>query len=182
MEPRNPKSDDIEELLRSKIRNIPDYPAKGVMFRDITPLLKDSIAFSRCIRELSRRVQSYSFDYVAGIEARGFIIGAALAYDNKKGFIPIRKKGRLPYDKVSMDYELEYGRETMEVHKDAVEPGSKVLIVDDLIATGGSAAATKGLIMSLGGYVSGYAFVVELSGLGGRANLGTSNIVSIVKY
>lgn len=182
MEAKNPRSDDIDAMLKSKIRNIPNYPKDGVIFRDITPLLQDPLAFSRCIRELARRTQSYNFDYIAGIEARGFIIGGALAYDTKKGFIPIRKKGKLPYDKVSVDYELEYGRQTVEMHKDAVEPGSKVLIVDDLIATGGSAEATRDLIRSVSAYVAGYAFVVELSGLKGRRNLGTTNIVSLVKY
>jgi adenine phosphoribosyltransferase len=171
-----------ESVIKGRIRAIPDYPKKGIIFRDITPLLKDRKAFSICIEELAKRLSAYKPDYIVGIEARGFIVGSALAYKMGLGFIPIRKKGKLPYDKISKDYYLEYGVETMELHKDSVEKGSRVFIVDDLLATGGTAEAAAGLVKSLGGSVLGFAFIIELSDLNGRQKLGGSEIISLVTY
>ena len=180
----NKKSDaeSAEVLIREKIRAIPNYPKPGIMFRDITPLLKNGAAFGKCIDLLAQMVSKYDFDYIAGIEARGFIVASALAYKTGKGFIPIRKKGKLPYEKVSKDYQLEYGVETIEMHKDAVEIGSKVLIVDDLLATGGTATAGADLVRVLGASISGYAFIVELTALNGRSKLNDKNISVLVKY
>jgi adenine phosphoribosyltransferase len=173
---------DIELILKEKIRNIPDYPKKGIMFRDITPLLKDKKVFALCIREIADRFKDSKIDYVAGIEARGFILGGALACALNAGFVPIRKKGKLPYKKVSIDYELEYNKETMEIHEDAVEKGSSVLIVDDLLATGGTAKAAASLIRSLGAKVIGFAFLVELSELKGIGKLDGGKVFCLVKY
>ncbi len=174
--------DETERLLREKIRSIPDYPKKGVLFRDITPLLKDPKGLRTCIEALAGRFKEDRIDYVAGIEARGFIIGGALAEKLGVGFVPIRKKGKLPYKKVSVDYELEYGKETMEVHEDAVEKGRRVLIVDDLLATGGTAGAAAELMKKMGAIVVGFAFMVELSDLMGRKKLGGARIISLVTY
>jgi len=172
----------IEETLRERIRSIPDYPKKGILFRDITPVLKDGYAFGSCIDELAKHFAKEKIDYVAGIEARGFIIGGALADALHVGFIPIRKQGKLPYKKISIEYELEYSKETMEMHEDAVEKGSRVLIVDDLLATGGTAAASAELLRRVGAKVVGFAFVVELSELRGRGKLGGARIVSLIRY
>lgn len=172
----------VEEILRERIRSIPDYPKKGVVFRDITPMLKDANAFSACVDELVKRFSGEKIDYVVGIEARGFIIGAAIAHTMHIGFVPIRKKGKLPYKKVSKDYELEYGEETIEVHEDGVERGSRVLVVDDLLATGGTARASAELLEGLGAKIVGFAFVVELTDLKGREKLGGSRVVSLIQY
>ena len=180
----NKKSDteNTEDLIKSRIRAIPDYPKPGIMFRDITPLLKDSVVFGKCIDLMAEKVSKYDFDYIAGIEARGFIVGSVLSYKTGKGFIPIRKKGKLPYAKISKDYLLEYGMETIEIHKDSVERDSKVLIVDDLLATGGTASAAADLIKSLGAKISGYAFIVELQFLEGRKRLSGDKVTVRVKY
>ena len=175
-------AESAEAMIKSRIRDIPDYPKKGIMFRDITPLLKDGVAFGRCIDLLAEMVSKYDYDYIAGIEARGFIVASALSYTTEKGLIPVRKKGKLPYSKISKDYMLEYGLETMEIHTDAVAKGSRVLIVDDLLATGGTASATADLIKSLGAKVAGYAFIIELSQLGGRAKLNDRNVSVLVRY
>lgn len=172
----------LEELLKEKIRSIPDYPKKGILFRDITPLLKDYYSFSMCVSELAGEFAGDKVDYVAGIEARGFIIGGALAVKLGAGFVPIRKKGKLPYRKVSIEYELEYAKETIEMHEDAVEKGSVVLVADDLLATGGTAAAAGKLLGRVGAKVAGYAFLVELQDLKGREKLAGSKIVSLVRY
>lgn len=168
--------------ISSMIRAIPDYPKAGITFRDITPLLKDGAMFSKCIDLLAASISKYEFDYVSAIEARGFIIGSALAYKLGKGFIPIRKKGKLPYAKISMEYALEYGNETIEMHKDSVEKGSKVLVVDDLLATGGTASTAAKMIRDLGANVAGFAFIVELSSLNGRKKLGNNPISSLIQY
>ena len=157
--------------IRSRIRTVPDYPKPGVMFRDITTLLKDPIGLSIAIDELTRHYADFGVDKVAGIEARGFIIAAPLAYTLGKGFVPIRKHGKLPAATVGQDYDLEYGTDRVEVHVDAIEPGDRVLVIDDLIATGGTAAATCLLIGTMGGVVAGCGFVIELPDLGGRARL-----------
>jgi len=157
--------------IRSLIRTIPHYPKQGVMFRDITTLLKDGAGFRLTIDELVQRYTHRAVRKVAGIESRGFIIGAALAYQLGAGFVPIRKQGKLPAETIGQDYELEYGASRVEMHVDAVNTGEEVLLVDDLIATGGTAEAACQLIQAAGGSVLECAFVIELPELGGRARL-----------
>jgi adenine phosphoribosyltransferase len=157
--------------LYKYIRRIPDWPKKGVLFRDITPLLADSEAFAAAVRQLCSGFEGAGVDYVAAVEARGFIFGSAVAAELGTGFIPIRKKGKLPGATESVTYDLEYGQDTLEVHKDAFEKGSKVLMVDDLLATGGTMAAACELIQKLGGEIKAVAFLIELSDLGGREKL-----------
>jgi adenine phosphoribosyltransferase len=157
--------------IKSRIRTVPHYPKQGVMFRDITTLLKDPVGFRVTITELANRYAGARIDRVAGIEARGFIVGAALAYHLGVGFVPIRKKGKLPAETVGQDYELEYGTDRIEMHADAVSQGERVLLVDDLIATGGTAIAACKLIESMGGTVVECCFVIDLPDLGGRARL-----------
>ena len=155
--------------IKSRIRTVPHYPKQGVMFRDITTLLKDPVGFRATIHELANRYAGVKIDRVAGIEARGFIVGAALAYHLGVGFVPIRKKGKLPAETVGQDYELEYGTDRIEMHVDAVSQGERVLLVDDLIATGGTAGAACKLIESMGGTIVECCFVIDLPDLGGRA-------------
>ena len=157
--------------IKSRIRTVPHYPRQGVMFRDITTLLKDPIGLRTTVNELANRYTGMKIDKVAGIESRGFIIGAAVAYKLGLGFVPIRKKGKLPAESVGHDYELEYGTDRIEVHVDAIDKGERVLLVDDLIATGGTAEAAVKLIESLGGSVVGCCFVIDLPDLGGRKRL-----------
>ena len=157
--------------IKSRIRTVPHYPKQGVMFRDITTLLKDPVGFRVTITELANRYAGAKIDRVAGIEARGFIVGAALAYHLGVGFVPIRKKGKLPAETVGQDYELEYGTDRIEMHVDAVSQGERVLLVDDLIATGGTAVAACKLIESMGGTIVECCFVIDLPDLGGRARL-----------
>ncbi|MGC8647342.1 MAG: adenine phosphoribosyltransferase [Candidatus Micrarchaeia archaeon] len=174
--------EDVEKLVKERIRSIPNYPKKGTIFRDITPLLKDPEIFSACIKNIADAYKGKDIDYIAGIEARGFIIGAALAHEMKKGFIPIRKKGKLPYRKISESYALEYGNETIEMHEDALSPGKNVLIVDDLLATGGTTNAACALIRRLQGNIVGAAFIIELDDLNGRSRLKGIDIYSIAHY
>ena len=157
--------------IKSRIRTVPHYPKQGVMFRDITTLLKDPVGFRVTITELANRYAGAKIDRVAGIEARGFIVGAALAYHLGVGFVPVRKKGKLPAETVGQDYELEYGTDRIEMHVDAVSQGERVLLVDDLIATGGTAGAACKLIASMGGTIVECCFVIDLPDLGGRARL-----------
>jgi adenine phosphoribosyltransferase len=159
--------------IKSKIRTIPDYPKKGIMFRDITTLIKDPVGFRQVVDSLTQRYISANFNFAAivGIESRGFIIGSALAYTLGKGFIPIRKKGKLPAEVVSQEYELEYGKDRIEIHKDALKKDERVILVDDLLATGGTALASAALVEKLGGVVVEMAFVVDLPDLGGRKKL-----------
>ena len=159
--------------IKSKIRTIPDYPKKGIMFRDITTLLKDPVGFRLVIDTLAQRYSKaeLTFDTVVGIESRGFIIGSALAYQLGKGFIPIRKKGKLPAEVVCQEYALEYGTDRIEIHKDALKKGERVLLVDDLLATGGTALAAAALVEKLGGIVVEMAFVVDLPDVGGKKKL-----------
>lgn len=170
------------ERAKSLIRDIQDYPKQGIVFKDITPALKDPDAFCSLIDGIAERLSEISFDYVVGIEARGFIIGSALAYRMKKGLILVRKKGKLPYEKISRDYDLEYGKETMEMHSDSVEKGSSVVIVDDLLATGGTSKAAAELIKEAGGEVKRFAFLIELEFLKGREKLGGDKVISLIKY
>ncbi len=157
--------------IRSRIRTVPHYPKPGVMFRDITTLLKDPIGLRITIDDLARRYTDMRIDKVAGIEARGFIVGAPLAYALGKGFVPIRKTGKLPAATAGQDYALEYGTDRIEMHVDAIERGEHVLLVDDLIATGGTAEAACKLIDSVGGAIVECCFVIDLPDLGGRARL-----------
>ncbi len=157
--------------IKSRIRTVPHYPKPGVMFRDITTLLKDPVGFRITINELVNRYTAEKIDRVAGIEARGFIIGAALAYQLGVGFVPIRKKGKLPAETVGHDYDLEYGTDRIEMHVDSVSQGERVLLVDDLIATGGTATAACKLIESMGGTIVECCFVIDLPDLGGRKRL-----------
>ena len=157
--------------IKSHIRTIPHYPKQGVMYRDITTLLKDSVSFRATINELVKRYTGAKIDVVAAVEARGFIIGAALAFQLGVGFVPIRKKGKLPAETVGQDYELEYGTDRIEMHVDAVSKGDYVLLVDDLIATGGTAEAACKLVEDMGGTITECCFVVDLPDLGGRKRL-----------
>jgi adenine phosphoribosyltransferase len=159
--------------IKSKIRTIPDHPKKGILFRDITTLIKDPVGFRLVIDALTQRYirGDIRFDIIVGIESRGFIIGGALAYTLGKGFIPVRKKGKLPAETVSYEYELEYGTDTIEIHKDALASGDRALIIDDLLATGGTALATAALVKKLGGEIIEMAFIVNLPDVGGSKRL-----------
>lgn len=157
--------------LKLKIRTIPDYPKPGIQFRDITTLLADPQAFNDVMDRFVKRYQDEQIDLVVGIESRGFILGAPLALRLGKGFIPVRKEGKLPGATYGVDYDLEYGTDRVEVHKDAIPPGSKVLMVDDLLATGGTIGGSSRLIEKAGGIIVGYAFLIELVDLKGRNNL-----------
>ena len=161
----------ISDILRDAIRTIPDYPKPGILFRDITTLLGNARAFRRAVDELVQPFAGGKVDQVAGIEARGFILGGAVAHQLSAGFVPIRKKGKLPHDKVSIAYSLEYGVDEMEVHKDAIKPGQSVILIDDLIATGGTAVAAAKLLQGLGAHVEAACFVIDLPDLGGRKKL-----------
>lgn len=157
--------------IKSRIRTVPHYPKDGVMFRDITTLLKDPVGFRITINDLVNRYTAKQIDKIVGIESRGFIIGSALAYQLGIGFVPIRKKGKLPAETVGHDYALEYGTDRIEIHVDAIAEGDQVLLVDDLIATGGTAEAAVNLIESMGGKILECCFVIDLPDLGGRARL-----------
>lgn len=159
--------------IKSKIRTIPDHPKKGIMFRDITTLIKDPVGFRLVVDGLTQRYirGDINFETIVGIESRGFIIGGALSYALGKGFVPVRKKGKLPAETISHEYALEYGTDTVEIHKDAIRKGMKVLLVDDLLATGGTALAAAALIEKLGGVVSEMAFIVNLPDVGGEKRL-----------
>ena len=172
---------ELEEKIKEKVRSIPDYPKKGVLFRDITPLLRDEPIFRACIDAIAEHFKG-RVDAVAGVESRGFIIGSAVAYKLGKGFIPIRKEGKLPYEKVKKTYSLEYGEETIEIHKDALAKGERILLVDDLLATGGTAKASCELIESLGGKIAGIAFIIELTDLHGRDKLSDKEVFTLAKY
>ena len=164
-------SSSVESDLRAAIRSIPDYPKPGIMFRDITTLLGDARAFRRAVDELVQPWAGMKIDKVAGMEARGFILGGAVAHQVSAGFIPIRKKGKLPHKRVSIAYSLEYGLDEMEVHEDAVEKGERVILVDDLIATGGTAEGAVKLLRQLGANVLAACFVIDLPELGGADKL-----------
>jgi adenine phosphoribosyltransferase len=161
----------LEETLLAAIRTIPDYPKPGILFRDITTLLGDARAFRRAVDELVHPYAGTKIGKVAGIEARGFILGGAMAHQLSSGFVPIRKKGKLPHETVRVAYSLEYGVDEMEMHRDAVAPGEKVILVDDLIATGGTAEGAVKLLRQMGADIVGACFVIDLPELGGRAKL-----------
>lgn len=171
------------DLVRAKIRDIKDFPVKGIVFKDITTVLRDKEGFKAIVEFMCRRFEKEDIDYVAGVESRGFIFGAAVANELGAGFIPLRKPGKLPGEVISQTYELEYGTDTLQMHKDAVEPGSKVLLMDDLLATGGTASAACNLIKQAGAKVVASAFVIELSALKGREKIPSDvEVVSMVTY
>ena len=172
----------MQEYVQSKIRSIVDFPKKGIIFRDITTAVKDPQAMRYMIDYLTEVYKDKRIDYVAGIESRGFIFGAALAYKLGAGFVVIRKPGKLPADTISQEYELEYGTDKIEMHADAVEAGKKVLVVDDLLATGGTVDAAVKLLKKVGADVVGAAFIIELSDLGGREKLKDIDVVSMVQF
>ena len=168
--------------LKALIREVPDFPKKGILFYDITTLLKDKVGFATLIDALSEHYLNSQVDVVLAIEARGFIFGPALAYRLNAGFVPIRKPGKLPAETVKWSYELEYGIDTLEIHKDAVRPGQRVIIVDDLLATGGTANACVQLAKSLGADIAGLGFVVELDFLNGRTKFQGTEVFSLLHY
>lgn len=169
------------ELVRF-IRDIPGFPKPGILFRDITPLLQDPACLSLAVEFLTQPYRDKHIDIVVGAESRGFIFGTAVARNLSAGFVPIRKPGKLPAEKRSMTYELEYGTDTLEIHADAVKPGQRVLMVDDLLATGGTMRACCDLVEQIGGSIVGVAFLIELAGLAGRAKLDRWEVYSVLKY
>jgi adenine phosphoribosyltransferase len=168
--------------LKKLIREVPDYPKPGILFYDVTTLLKDKKGFHTLIDRLCEHYDGRTIDLVAGIEARGFIFAPALAYSLGAGFVPVRKPKKLPSKTASISYALEYGTDTLEIHEDAVQPGNRVIICDDLLATGGTAAATAKLIQQLGGILDGAAFAVELTFLKGRQKLTGFDVFSLIQY
>lgn len=170
------------ERLKAKIRDIPDFPKRGIVFRDVTPLVKDPAALRLAVHQLLHPFLGEKLTAVAGMEARGFIFGSLVAWELGVGFVPLRKPGKLPYDVQNVSYELEYGAATLEAHIDALNGADRVLLVDDLIATGGTAAASCELVERLGAEVAGCAFVIELDALRGREKLGKYRVHSLVHY
>jgi adenine phosphoribosyltransferase len=170
------------DYLKDLIRDIPDFPKEGILFRDITTLLKDPKGLKDIIEIFSERYKNKGIKYVLGADARGFIFGAAIAYNIGAGFIPVRKKGKLPYKVIRSEYTLEYGTNTVEIHEDAIEKGDKVIIVDDLLATGGTAKAMVELVNKLEGDIEELAFMIELEELNGRDKLMGENVFSVIKY
>ncbi|MBE5947153.1 MAG: adenine phosphoribosyltransferase [Lachnospiraceae bacterium] len=164
------------------ITSIPDFPKEGIIFRDVTSVLESQEGFALAIDEMNKLLDGVDYNLIAGAESRGFIFGAPLAYMNKKGFIPVRKKGKLPRETVEMSYELEYGSATIEIHKDSIKPGDKVVLVDDLIATGGTIEAAVKLVEQLGGEVVKIIFLIELVDLKGRDVLKDYDVASIVQF
>ena len=170
------------DQLKKLIREIPDFPKKGILFYDITTLLKDKTGFATLIDMLAEHYMAQDIDLVLGMEARGFIFAPALAYRLNAGFVPVRKPGKLPAESVKYDYALEYGTNSLEIHRDAIQKGQRVLIVDDLLATGGTAEATAKLAETLGGEIAGLGFVVELEFLKGREKLKGYDVMSLLRY
>jgi len=168
--------------LKDKIRVIEDFPVKGISYKDITTLISDGEAYSYCIDEMINIFKDFEYDVIVAPEARGFIIGGPMAVRTKKSFVPIRKPGKLPYETLSFEYELEYGNDTLEIHSDAIKKGDKVLIIDDLLATGGTVNAVANMVEQLGGEVVGLGFVIELTFLNGRELLEKYKVKSIVEY
>lgn len=178
-----PLSADKSSWLKSKIRDIPDFPKPGIIFKDLTPLLKDPAAFAFAIDVMAERCRSLKPDFIAGIEARGFIFAPTIAYRLGIGFIPIRKPGKLPYKVEKLEYQLEYGTDCIEVHADAVEKGDRVVLIDDLLATGGTAGAAAKLLSALGADIVGIGFLVDLAFLNGRSRLSKdSDVFALLSY
>jgi adenine phosphoribosyltransferase len=169
-------------FLRPYVRDIPDHPQPGVVFKDITPLLADAEAFARSVDALAAPFADRKIDKVLGIEARGFVFAAPVAYRHRAGFVPVRKAGKLPWEIEREEYELEYGTDLLEIHRDAVAPGERILIVDDVLATGGTASAVVRLVERLGGEVVGLTFLIELAFLEGRKKLGEKDVHAVVCY
>jgi adenine phosphoribosyltransferase len=172
----------VQPDLRTLVRDIPDFPKKGILFRDITTLLKDKQGFRRAVDALAAKYRDKAIDKVVCVEARGFLLGGALAYQLGCGLVPVRKPGKLPWERVSQSYQLEYGTDAVEVHADAVGRGDRVLLVDDLLATGGTARAAADLVTRLGGEIVGCAFLIELRALGGRRLLDKYDVFSVIDY
>lgn len=172
----------MEDHLKRAIRAVRDFPRKGIVFRDITPVLGQAVLLREAVERLSEPFYDQKIEVVAGTEARGFILAPAVAFQLAAGFVPIRKKGKLPCPTFQTSYELEYGTDSLEMHKDAVRPGTRVLMVDDLLATGGTMKACCDMVEAAGGIVVACAFLVELSFLGGRAKLAPRNVFSLVQY
>ena len=170
------------DTIKSMIRDIPDFPKPGIIFKDITPLLADGVQFQNCISLLSKKVKASEANKIAGLDARGFIFGAAVAHELGLGFIPIRKKGKLPSETISVSYDLEYGSNTVEMHVDAVEQGEKVIIIDDLLATGGTASAAQQLLSQAGAELVGLLVVIELTFLDGREKLDGISVDTLITY
>ena len=169
-------------LLEKSIRNIPDFPKPGILFRDVTTLIQNKEAFKKSIDLLAKKYKGKGFNKVVGVEARGFIFGAAVAHKIGAGFVPVRKKGKLPYKTISTTYELEYGTDTLEIHQDAIISGEKILIIDDLLATGGTVKAVIELVNQLGGKVAGIGFVIELVDLKGKDKFPEYPVYSLVRF
>lgn len=169
-------------MIERYIRDVPNFPKQGIVFKDITPLLQDPEGLKQSIDRLAASVKDHSFDLVCGIESRGFLFGCALAHKLGKGFVPIRKPGKLPWKTASESYELEYGKDTIEIHVDAAQRGERVLLVDDLLATGGTMAASLSLVRKIGGTPVACAFVIELGFLNGRKKLGDIPAHALVRY
>jgi adenine phosphoribosyltransferase len=174
--------DNAVAMIKDLVRDVPDFPKLGVTFKDITPLLADAQGLSACVDALAEQFEDLGVDKVLGVEARGFIIAAPVAYRLGAGFVPVRKKGKLPAAVYSDTYQLEYGSDTLEVHRDALGPGERALVVDDVLATGGTAAATCRLVGRLGASPVGFGCVLELGFLGGRAKLGSLPVAALVSY
>ncbi len=172
----------MQNYVESKVRDIVDFPKKGIVFRDITTAVKDAKALKFMIDFLTEQYADKKIDYVAGVESRGFIFGSALAYNLGAGFVMIRKPGKLPADVISQEYSLEYGTDKIEMHADAIEEGKNVLVIDDLLATGGTVDAACKLLKKVGANIVGAAFIIELSDLGGREKLKDVDVVSMIQY
>ncbi|HSP44931.1 MAG TPA: adenine phosphoribosyltransferase [Chthoniobacterales bacterium] len=170
------------EKLRAAVRDVPDFPKAGIVFKDITPILADGKLFRAAIEAFLEQCRGKQIDKIAGIDARGFLFGSAVAYDLGVGFVPLRKKGRLPYKTESAKYSLEYAEAEMELHVDAIEPGEKIVLIDDLLATGGTSASAATLIRKVGGVLLEAQFLIELEFLHGRRKLETTRVVSFLKY
>lgn len=168
--------------LRTHVRDVADFPTDGVVFKDITPLLGNSAAFAEAVNGLVAMFSDVKVDRVVGVESRGFIFGAPVAHRIGAGFVPVRKPGKLPWAVVREEYELEYGTDKLEIHRDAIHPGEQILIVDDVLATGGTAAATATLVETLGGEIAGLGFLLELEALGGRVKLGDRPVSSLLQF
>lgn len=175
-------SDAVRDVLERCIRDVPDFPKPGILFKDITPILSDPRAFNLCLDTMAETYDGKPVDLIVGIEARGFIFGAALASRMRKAFVPARKPGKLPAAKHRVEYQLEYGTDAIEIHTDAITQGAQVLVVDDVLATGGTAAATCELVRKLGGHVLGASFVIELTFLSGRERLRPIAVSSLLQY
>jgi len=174
--------DDVVASLAARIRDVPDFPIPGVLFKDITPLLQDPGSFRRCIDLMADLFDPASYDVIVGMESRGFVFGAPVAYKCGHGFVPVRKPGKLPASKISIEYALEYGSNTLEMHGDGIVPGQRALLMDDLLATGGTCKAAIELVERLGGVVVGAAFLVELTFLNGRSRIGNYEIRSLLSF